>query len=70
MTYPLADDQLLSMALDNLGSYIETNIQHYKLIEEDPRNEDDYDIWEYGAEPLPSDHTWHSTAIEIKPTEV
>ena len=24
----------------------------------DPRNEDDYDTWEYGTEPLPGDHTW------------
>ena len=70
MTHPLTDDQLLALALGNLGSYIETNTQHYKLIEEDPRNEDDYDTWEYGTEPLPYDHTWYSTSIEIKPTEV
>ncbi|QJT70178.1 hypothetical protein SynMITS9220M01_166 [Synechococcus phage SynMITS9220M01] len=24
----------------------------------DPRNEEDYDTWEYGTEPLPDDHTW------------
>lgn len=24
----------------------------------DPRNEDDYDTFEYGTEPLPGDHTW------------
>lgn len=24
----------------------------------DPRNEDDYDTWDYGTEPLPHDHTW------------
>lgn len=24
----------------------------------DPRNEDDYDTWEVGMEPLPNDHTW------------
>ena len=24
----------------------------------DPRNEEDYDTWEYGTEPLPEDHTW------------
>lgn len=70
MTHPLTDDQLLAMALSNLGSYIETNTQHYKLIEEDPRNEEDYDTWEYGIKPLPHDHTWHLTSIEIKPTEV
>jgi hypothetical protein len=26
----------------------------------DPRNEDTYDTWEYGTEPLPGDNTWHS----------
>lgn len=24
----------------------------------DPRNEDDYDTWDVGMEPLPNDHTW------------
>ena len=24
----------------------------------DPRNEDDYDTWEYGTEPVPGDDTW------------
>lgn len=69
MTHPPTDDQLLAMALGNLGSYIETNTQHYKLIEEDPRNEEDYDTWEYGTEPLPHDHTWHSTSVDISPSQ-
>jgi len=25
---------------------------------EDPRNDDDFDTWEYGTEPLPHDQTW------------
>ena len=25
----------------------------------DPRNDQDYDTWEYGTEPLPNDHTWN-----------
>ena len=25
---------------------------------DDPRNEDDYDTWDYGTEPIPGDHTW------------
>jgi hypothetical protein len=25
----------------------------------DPRNEEDYDTWEYGTEPIPHDHTWN-----------
>ena len=24
----------------------------------DPRNEEDYDTWEYGTEPIPHDPTW------------
>ena len=24
----------------------------------DPRNQDDYDTWEYGTEPIHNDHTW------------
>ena len=65
------DDQLLAMAMANIGEYIHDNSPHYILIEEDPRNEDDYDTWEYGTEPLPQDHTWHSTSIdvEVSPSE-
>ena len=29
----------------------------------DPRNEEDYDTWEYGTEPLPNDHTWGTKKI-------
>jgi hypothetical protein len=29
------------------------------MADEDPRNEEDYDTWEYGTEPIPGDHTWH-----------
>ena len=60
------DDQLLAMALGNIGDYIHDNSPHYVLIDEDPRNEDDYDTWEYGTEPLPQDHTWHSAAIDVE----
>jgi hypothetical protein len=65
------DDQLLAMALGNIGEYIHDNSPHYILIEDDPRNEDDYDTWDYGTEPLPQDHTWHSTSIdvEVSPSE-
>lgn len=59
------DDQLLAMALGNLGEYITENSPKYILIEDDPRNEDDYDSWTYGMEVLPQDHTWHSTSIDI-----
>ena len=49
----------------NIGEYIHDNSPQYILIEEDPRNEDDYDTWEYGTEPLPQDHTWQSTSIDV-----
>ena len=64
------EEQLLAMALANLGEYIHQNSPHYELIE-DPRNEDDYDTWSYGTEPLPHDHTWQSTAItvDVSPSE-
>jgi hypothetical protein len=64
------DDQLLAMAMANLGEYIHDNSPHYVLIE-DPRNEDDYDSWQYGMEVLPQDHTWQSTSIdvEVSPSE-
>jgi hypothetical protein len=59
------DDQLLAMAMANIGEYIHDNSPQYILIEEDPRNEDDYDSWTYGMEVLPEDHTWQSTSIDI-----
>jgi len=59
------DEQLLAMALANLGDYIHDNSPQYILIEDDPRNEEDYDSWTYGMEVLPEDHTWQSTSIDI-----
>ena len=73
------DDQLLAMAMANLGEYIHDNSPHYVLIE-DPRNEDDYakqlrnsddyDDWDVGMEPIPGDQTWKSTAIDVQSEEV
>ena len=48
---------LLAQAISNLQSFIEEETTHYMLLE-DPRNEDDYDTFEYGTEPLPGDQTW------------
>lgn len=34
---------------------------HYDALDAapiDPRNDDDYDTWAYGTEPLPGDHAW------------
>ena len=59
------DDQLLAMAMANIGEYIHENSPHYVLIEEDPRNEEDYDTWQYGMEALPSDHTWQHASIDV-----
>jgi hypothetical protein len=64
--YDYTDDQLLAMAMANIGEYITDNSPRYILIDEDPRNQDDYDTWEYGTEPLPQDHTWHSTSIDVE----
>ena len=58
------DEQLLAMAMANIGSYIHDNSPQYILIE-DPRNEDDFDTWSYGTEPLPYDHTWRSTSVDV-----
>ena len=64
------DDQLLAMALGNIGEYIHDNSPQYILIDEDPRNEDDYDTWDVGMEPIPGDQTWKSTAIDVESSEV
>jgi hypothetical protein len=61
------DQRLLAMALANIGEYIHNNSPHYELIE-DPRNDEDYDTWEVGMEPLPGDHTWRSTSIDVSPS--
>jgi hypothetical protein len=59
------EEQLLTMALANLGEYIHDNSPQYILIEDDPRNEEDYDTWSYGCEPLPHDHTWQHTSVDV-----
>jgi hypothetical protein len=58
------DEQLLAMAMANIGEYIHDNSPQYILIE-DPRNEDDFDTWNYGTEPLPHDHTWRSASVDV-----
>jgi len=30
----------------------------------DPRNEEDYDTWEYGTEPIPNDKTWEEKSLD------
>lgn len=32
----------------------------YEVV--DPRNDDDFDTWVYGTEPIPGDHTWHANS--------
>lgn len=51
------EQELLDSAIKNLQSFIEDNTTHYLLVE-DPRNDEDYDTFEYGTEPLPGDETW------------
>jgi hypothetical protein len=63
------DDQLLTMAMANIGQFITEHSLKYVLIN-DPRNEEDYDTWYVGMEPIPGDQTWKSTAIDVESTEV
>lgn len=51
------EEELLAQALSNLQEFIKTETTHYMLVE-DPRNDEDYDTFEYGTEPLPKDETW------------
>ena len=62
------DEQLLAMAMANLGEYMHDHSPHYVLIEDDPRNDEDYDTWEVGMEPLPYDHTWRSASLDVDVT--
>ena len=64
------EEALLKQALQNLGAFITEHGQpQYVFFDEiDPRNEDDFDTWEYGTEPLPHDHTWRSTSIDVSPS--
>ena len=66
------EEQLLQQALQNLGAFITEHGQpQYVFFDEmDPCNEDDFDTEKDNTKRLPHDHTWHSTSIEIKSTEV
>ena len=66
------EEALLQQALQNLGAYITEHGQpQYVLIDDnDPRNEDDFDTWDVGMEPIPGDQTWKSTAINVTSIEI
>lgn len=57
------EKELLAQALSNLQEFIEVETTHYVLVE-DPRNDQDYDTFEYGTEPLPGDQTWKKSEAE------
>ena len=57
------EQELLDSAIKNLQSFIEDNTTHYAFVE-DPRNDKDYDTFEYGTEPLPGDETWKKSETE------
>lgn len=59
------EQALLDQALSNLQSFIEDNTTHYAFVE-DPRNDDDYDTFEYGTEPLPGDETWRKPETDAE----
>lgn len=54
------EQELLEGAIKNLQSFIEEETTHYVFVE-DPRNDEDYDTFEYGTEPLPGDQTWKNS---------
>lgn len=56
------EKELLAQALCNLQNFIENETTHYVLVE-DPRNDEDYDTFEYGTEPLPNDQTWKKPEV-------
>lgn len=60
------EEKLLADAISNLQTFIEDNTTHYAIVE-DPRNEDDYDTFEYGTEPLPGDKTWRKSDSDDAP---
>lgn len=60
------EQELLDGALANLTSFIEEQTTHYVFVDEDPRNDEDYDTYEYGTEPLPGDETWKKS---VNPSE-
>lgn len=57
------EQELLSQALSNLQQFIEEETTHYMFVE-DPRNDDDYDTWDVGMEPLPGDETWKKSETD------
>jgi len=57
------EQELLNQAITNLQSFIETETTHYVFVE-DPRNDENYDTFEYGTEPLPGDQTWSKSENE------
>ena len=51
------EEELLLQAVSNLQQFIKEDTTHYVFVE-DPRNDEDYDTYEYGTEPLPHDDSW------------
>ena len=55
------DDQLIAMALGNLGEFIHDNSPKYILIEDDQPDEVDSDV-----KHLPRNHSWLNTSIDVE----
>ncbi len=62
------EQELLNEAIKNLQSFIETETTHYVFVE-DPRNDEDYDTFEYGTEPLPGDETWKKSETDCSDSQ-
>lgn len=62
------EQELLDGAIKNLQSFIEAETTHYVFVE-DPRNDEDYDTWDVGMEPIPGDETWKNSS-ESSPADL
>jgi|AACY02.9.fsa_nt_gi hypothetical protein len=64
MTQPSMGDYVK----DSNSSFFDTltnthpNMRRVRTIGQDPRNDQDYDTFDYGSEPLPGDTTWAKMA--------
>lgn len=54
-----------SEELNKMSEQIHSQDSHF-----DPRNDEDYDTWEYGTEPLPGDEEWVNSDEDLDEKEL
>ena len=54
--------------MKNDGKWFDTLSNTSPCRGKDPRNDDDYDTFLYGTEPLPGDRTWRFRKAGVRPT--